>query len=359
MGSQFFGGLPGIASVGAANFKALFMKKSEQFLAGGKYLSPAVCRDPSNTTDIGTLQPGLVLGKLTSVVNSLGTIGNYGPSIYGLTGAAIANGATSVTLPSAAVGTEILRRRGATGTVKIIGPPTAGGVVRTGTITYSAIVGTTMTVTATGTNEVQQVNFNIASTGGSVVLKIPKADGSFVLTTPASWNATDATYLAAIQAVLDVASGVANGIVVTAIPAVDTDLGFILTFSGTGYAGLPANGLVTVETLPTSSTAATVVRNTTGASGAFVTKSIIAPTDGSENPLTFVSDWSPGIKVTDDTGASISSDVELSLLPIAGEVDVAQMINFPLDASLITWLEQQLSTAQGGKFTFGGVGGVY
>src|SRR5206468_1611794 len=129
--------------------------------------------------------------------------------------------------------TEIVRRRGSTGTVKITGPPTASGTVRTLTATYSAISSTTMTITALGVNEVQRVNFNIASTAGNVVVKIQKSDGSYVLTTPAAWNATDATYLANIQAVLDVASGVANGIVVTAITATDTDLGFNLTFSGT------------------------------------------------------------------------------------------------------------------------------
>ena len=352
MSSSFYQGPPGVGAIVTANFKAIFTHKSETFLSQGRYIVAANSRDPSNTTDVGVLQPGLVMGKVTAT-------GYYAPSIYGLTGAAIANGATTVTLASAAIGTEIVRRKGATGTVKVTGPPTAAGTVRTSTLTYSGISGTTMTITASGTNEVQRVDMNIASTGGNVVLKIPKSDGSFVLTTPAAWNATDATYLAAIQAVLDVASGVANGIVVTAIPATDTDLGFILTFSGTGYAGVAAGGLVTVETLPTSSTAATVSRTTTGASGAFVTGSLIQPVDGSETPLSFLPDWDAGIKVTDDTGTSLTSPVDFPKFPTGGEIDATQLINFPADASTRTWLEQQLSTAMGGKFIFAGTSGVY
>ncbi len=348
---------PGLSAPVVANFKALFLSRTEQFLAQGRYLSGDCSRDASNTVNVGVLQPGKILGKITTVVNSLGAVGLYAPSIYGLTNLAITSVASTVTLASTAIGTEILRRRGATGTVKITGPPTASGVVRTITVTYSAISTTTMTITPIGANEVQRVDFNIASTGGNVVLKIPKSDGTFVLTTPAAWSATDATYLSNIQTVLDVASGVANGIVVTAIPSVDTDLGFILTFSGTGYANLPAGGLVTVETLPTSSTAATVSRTTTGVDGRFVTGSLIQPTDGSENMLTIIDDWTPGVRVTDSDGASVTQ-VDFRCT-VGGMLDTTQIIDFPADPSTRTYLEQQLSSLVGGKYVFGGTTGVF
>ena len=118
--------------------------------------------------------------------------------------------------------------------------------------------------TTAGTNEVQTVNFNIASTGGTVVFVVPKANGTMVQTVGAAWSATDATYLSNVNSALDTATGVSGGIVATAIASVDTDLGFVLTFSGTGYAGLP-QAMVRVDgTLPTSTTGWNVVRTTAG-----------------------------------------------------------------------------------------------
>ncbi len=137
MPSGFFQGAPGITAAITANFKALFTHRSETFIAQGRYIDGTKSRDPSNTVDVGVLQPGLVMGKITSG-------GLYAPSFFGVTNGAY-NGSTSVTLGSAAVGTEIVRRVGATGTVKLIGPPTAAGTVRTLTATYSVISGTTMT----------------------------------------------------------------------------------------------------------------------------------------------------------------------------------------------------------------------
>jgi hypothetical protein len=112
-------------------------------------------------------------------------------------------------------------------------------------------------------NDVQTVNFNIASTGGNVALRVPKPDGTIVQTAPAAWSATDATYLSNINSALDTATGVSGGIVASAISATDTDLGFKLTYSGTGYAGLP-QAVAEVATLPTSSTSWNVVHTTVG-----------------------------------------------------------------------------------------------
>ncbi len=349
MSSAYVQMAPGIGSIVTANMKALFTHRSETFLAQGRYIDGTKSRDPSNTTDVGTLQPGMVMGKIAA--------GNYAPSIYGLTNGALTSAGTTLTLATAAIGTEISRRKGATGTFKMTGPPTAAGVVRTMTITYSAISSTSVTITAAGVNAVQTVNMNIASTGGNIVLKIPKSDGTFILTTPSAWSATDATYLSNLQAVLDVASGVANGIVATAISATDTDLGFVLTFSGTGYAALP-QPLVTVETLMTSTTSAQVTSTTAGVDGRFVTGSLIQPVDGSEVPLTLTPDWDSGIKVTDSNGVSVSV-VDFAKFPTGGEIDCAQIINYPADASTRTWLQTQLSTLSGGKFSFSGTGGIY
>jgi hypothetical protein len=349
MSDLFVTGMPGVSAERLVAFKRVFRGYSESWLPGGKQIAGAASRDPSNTGNVNVLLPGLVMGRITSVVNSKGNIGQYAPSILGVLNGALTGIGTTVTA-TAAVIAEIVRRFGATGSFKITGPPAASGVVRTSTATYSATGATTATITALGTNEVQQINFNIASTGGTVTLQVPKANGQMITTTGAAWNATDGTYLAAIQAVLDVATGVASGIVVSAIPAVDPDLGFILTYSGAGYAGLPQPMAAVTGTLPTSSTTWTISRTATGSNGAFVTGSLIQPADGSENPLTFINENDGGVLVTDITGADIV--VPFHRLPTAGDVDAVQLVNWPADPSLRLWLMAQLSTNSGGKFIF-------
>lgn len=104
-------------------------------------------------------------------------------------------------------------------------------------------------------NQVETITMDVASTAGNLKLRIQKTDGTFATTANIAWNATDATYLAAINTQLDASTGVSGGIVATATSGVDPDSGFTLTYSGTGYAGkswIPAS----VATFPTSSTAA-------------------------------------------------------------------------------------------------------
>lgn len=130
---------PGITTARTASHRALFLQRSETFLAGGKLLSGTYSRDPGNSS-IEVLRIGLLLGKRTA--DSL-----YAPSILGVTTNAEAIGSTSIEA-SAAVVTELVRRVGSTGTFKLTGPPSANGVVATETVTYSAASGTTITVTA-------------------------------------------------------------------------------------------------------------------------------------------------------------------------------------------------------------------
>lgn len=123
-------------------------------------------------------------------------------------------------------------------------------------------------VSAVAEDEVQTVIFGAAATGGTLQIgvKIPTGStgaGGWVWTDAISWSATDATFLTNINAALDNVLG-SSKIVATARSAVDTDLGFVLTFSGTGYTGLP-HELVQVDTASTTSvTTATVTRTTAG-----------------------------------------------------------------------------------------------
>ncbi len=349
MSDLFVTGMPGVSAERLVAFKRVFRGYSETWVSGGKQIAGACSRSPTNTGNVNVLLPGEIMGRLTSVVNSKGTIGQYAPSILGVLNGALTSTGVTVTSLAGTIA-ELVRRCGATGTFNITGPPTASGVSRTLLATYSAASGTTATITGLGKNEVQQINFNIASTGGNVQLLVPHPSGDMISTTVAAWNATDATYLANIQTVLDVATGVANGIVVSAISAVDPDLGFVLTYSGTGYAGLPQPMASVYGTLPTSSTTWNAVRVTAGASGAFVTGSLIQPTDGSQNALTFINENDGGVLVTDITGADIV--VPFHRMPTSGEVDAAQLVNWPADPSLRLALMAQLSTASGGKFIF-------
>lgn len=344
MSSSFFQGPPGIAAAVTANFKALFTHRSETFLAQGRYIDGANSRDPSNTTDVGTLQPGLVMGKISAS-------GLYGASIIGLTGGAYSSG-TSLTLGSAAIGTEIVRRFGNSGTFKLTGPPTAAGTVRTVTVTYSAISGTTATITAIGVNEVQTVAVDTIMSGGQIqIIAIDKngVEQGVNVAYNTSWTQTVADIQTALIAKLGT-SAVAC--------AVTNTHDMTITFSGTGYAALPQTAVVVDISGATGPTKVTVTRTTPGVDGRFVTKSFIQPTDGSEAPLSFLPDWDAGVKVTDDSGASISQ-VDFPKFPTGGEVDCSQLVNYPTDASLRTWLQQQLSTAMGGKFTFAGSTGIY
>jgi hypothetical protein len=309
------------------------------FIANGGVVDGTKSRDQGNTDDVALLRPGLLMGKVT-------TGGKWAPSAFGLTAAAYASG-TSMTL-SVAAATELNRRVGASGTFKVTGPPSAAGVVRTTTVTYSAVNTTTgvATITALGANQVEQINIAPASTAGNLQLTVQKTDGTFVTTGNAAWNATDATYLANINAALDTATGVVGGIVASAIPSVDTDLGIRLTYSGTGYAGLPWTR-AQVAVFPTSSTAATYSPVTTAGSPAYVSGSLVQPTDGSETILSIIPD---GYGIAIDSATNL--DVEWAEVPIGGVIDFAQTLPLVSDASLKAYVKQALSTLVGGKFVF-------
>src|SRR4051812_25620533 len=89
-------GLPGVKSAVGAAHRLIFKQTSELFLAGGRIIDGTKSRDPDNTGNIDVLRAGLVMGKVTSG-------GKYANSIMGLTNAAYAPSATSLTLTSQAV----------------------------------------------------------------------------------------------------------------------------------------------------------------------------------------------------------------------------------------------------------------
>jgi hypothetical protein len=142
-------GLPGARAAKTVLHRAVMLGAwVPDVLPAGKYLAGDASRDPGNTPDVGRIRSGMMIGKISSVVNSLGTVGYYAPSVIDVTAGAKAAGDTTVTI-SAAGAVELARRCGATGTFKLRGPAIANGVSQVETVTYSAINTTTGAITVT------------------------------------------------------------------------------------------------------------------------------------------------------------------------------------------------------------------
>lgn len=75
----------------------------------------------------------------------------------------------------------------------------------------------------------------------------------------------------------------------------------------------------------------------------------VAPEDGSQVPITFLPDGYNAL-VPDDL-----SDIPFPFLPISGTVQTGNIINYPTDTTLITYVQQSLSSLAGGKFVFSSV----
>lgn len=166
----FVGGLPGVQTVVTASHRIIFRDGVfNGFLSGGKIIDGTLSRDPGNTGDVNVLRPGLVMGKVTAS-------GKYAPSILGTSNVAYTSGDTSIGL-TAATATELVRRVGATGTFKLVGPPTAAGTVVTATVTYSAVNTTTgvATITNIGANKIS--GCLVCPTDGSETFKTFIPDG--------------------------------------------------------------------------------------------------------------------------------------------------------------------------------------
>lgn len=330
-------GRPGIQSGSTVSYRQVFrLPESVLYLPGGGIIA-AAAQDPGNTGSPLTLRAGLPMGRVAATKKWL-------PSLMGLVDTAYASG-TSLTLTTAAAA-ELVRRVGSSGTFKLTGPPSANGTARTLTVTFSAVdTGTgVVTITALPVNEVQTLTFGAAATGGTMRLRVPKADGTMVTTDAITWNATDATWLAAINTALDGATGVVGGIVATGA-APDTAITF--TFSGTGYAALPQpTEMISVVAFPTSATTATVVRTTTGVAGAFVAGSWVQPTDGSETPRTVIPDGSGLTMVTAN-----AADVDFPQIAYHALIQTSGFAYWPSDTGLRAWIVAAMQTG-GVRFEF-------
>lgn len=73
----------------------------------------------------------------------------------------------------------------------------------------------------------------------------------------------------------------------------------------------------------------------------------VAPEDGSQTPRTLVPDGHNLLIDSDSLG-----DVSFPRIPVSGIVEVDNVINWPSDTTLKTFVRESLSTLAGGKFVF-------
>ena len=304
----------------------------EQFFPGFHVIAAADARDPL-ASPVTELRAGLLLGEVTAD-NTLGA------SVIGISGEAMDGEETAMTV-AAAVATELIRRQGASGTYKLTGPPTAAGVVRTLTITYSAVSATVVTQTAPEVASVHTLTEAAGTDGGTFRIKVILPDGTHDTTSALAWDATAATIDTALDALSVLSAGqlVATGS--TGGPYTLTgngDLGDIdvqVRNDDTADGGVFEGGIVVAQTA-------------IGVDGRFVTGSLIQPTDGSETIKTFLPNGFP-VRVTDID--DVDRDVQLGQYLIGGVVDSSQLVNWPADASLRTHIVDALQAA-GAGFTF-------
>ena len=213
----------------------------------------------------------------------------------------------------------------------------------------------TVTISAMSANEVQTVAFAGITAGtlsaGTFALNILDKNGvwqKFLLAY--STAATDAT--TAINAVLG-----SSAVAVAATVSSTLAGGFTITFSGTGYAGLPQT-LVTIDVAATAlvsgstSPSISVTRTTLGVDGRFVAGSWIQPTDGSQSIKTLYK--SPSKTGVSDLNALLQSiDVIYPEVLLRGFIRTAYIVNYPADGSTFNaYLKAQLRANSGGYWQF-------
>lgn len=210
-------------------------------------------------------------------------------------------------------------------------------------ITYPDYV----TITAPSVNEVQTVSFAGITAGtlsaGAFGLRILDANGVW----QEFAGLAAATSASSLQTLINTAMGT-NAVVVAATVSSTLAGGFSLTFSGTGYAGLPQT-LAQVDLAQTAlvsgSTAPTVVvtRTTAGVDGTFPAGSFVQPNDGSQTPVCLLEDpWGYWI-VNYPQLNRISIELPRILVGPAN-IRTAMIVNYPSGTALKAWLKAALRT---------------
>jgi hypothetical protein len=151
---------------------------------------------------------------------------------------------------------------------------------------------------------------------------------------------------------LTTAAVTSGGTTVSVAPAVAQELvrriGNTGTFKLTGPAtagGTVATQVATFSAVNPATGAVTIA----AASAACVAGSLVQPTDGSEEPITFVPNGYPLRVVNYD---QLNIDVPEARCPIGGVVRSKNIVNWPADPALVAWLTGQLASPGQSYFVF-------
>ena len=166
-------GKPGVVGNYDSQPREVFYSGREfaQFWAPPVTIDGTNSSNPLNAPYVWLLWAGTPMGQITAT-------SKYANSVIGLTGAAAASAATSIST-DVNTAAEIVRRIGASGTFKLTGPPTTGGTVATQVVTYSAVNTTTGAITCTALSAAAVSGSFIQPTDGSesIVTLLCEVDG--------------------------------------------------------------------------------------------------------------------------------------------------------------------------------------
>jgi len=160
-------GLPGVGAALQALPREIFAGNVQlaQFVPGVHVIDGSKSRNPLNTGQVDVLWAGMLMGQITATRK-------FAPSVLGVTTQAYAAAATTLNV-SPAVAAEVSRRIGSSGTnqLKLIGPPTAGGVVATQLVSHSAVNAGTGAITITGLAAAAVLGSLLCPADGSETIK--------------------------------------------------------------------------------------------------------------------------------------------------------------------------------------------
>jgi hypothetical protein len=327
----------------------------------GVYLDGYTCRDYMNTV-IASPNQGIeiratkLMGRITSAYGATGLFSN---SIIDTLSAAI-TGASTTILPTMAVGatandivSKIYTRAGyqqvgTTGSyfrLKITGPPTANGVVRSLVATPSGVAGNTgLTIAALGVNDVQTITPVANLSAGTYTITFTAPNGKTYRSAPLAYTATAANIQTAIDTMFGADYGDGNIVVKDNAGSTTAGLddGFVTFTGAVEFAGMPLNQIQIDLSAATAGGGLVWSQTTTGVDGRFVAGSFIQPYDGSEYPR--------GIFEGDGNGYSIrmvdqdmnASNREARIIVQGHDVLPASILEWPTDTSLQAWIKAWL-----------------
>lgn len=331
-------GGPGVSDERVWSHKYIFRDGQFSTLPGGGWIDATKSRDcfvSGATAAQEVLQGGLFMGQLTGRTT-------WANSFLGVTTAATAKGATTVTTSTLAA-VEILRRWGAsTGTLFAVGPPVANGIAAVVPLTVSAVntANGQLTVSATGGDEVHTLNIAGTISGGTFRLLFPNGRGAYIQTGTIAHNATFATVITNANTALDAVFG--TGAIVASGTAYT---GLVITFTAGIQNEWDIDGMTVADTtsLTGATNASTMATETTkGSYGQLIAGSLIGMQDGSFFPRSLIGPGY-GIPVADGTNTAIGGVVPWAGIPIQGMPEFGQCAPVVTDLGIRRWLADQMS----------------